>query len=190
MESRSNESARLEACAVDSEVVELAYAKGPTKSRRGRRAVVVLAVTVPGLLIGFVALNEAMTRRCGPVTPEAACRANLRGIGMALYVYAVDEPDHMFPDDVQRVIDAMSATPRQFICPSAAAGRQHYYYVPGLSAESDPSAVVMYEDPRNHRGEGGNVLFVDSHVEYVRFPNYQAIVDAHRASAQPVLGLP
>lgn len=154
----------------------LGYAGGA--ARRGRRWVLVV---VAGLLLATFLAVSWQPR--GPfsreLSPEEQCQANLRGIGLALYQYAVDEPDGRFPDDVQRIIDAIYALPRQFVCPCAAPGHQCYYYVPGYAMDGDPNAVLMFEDARNHAGRGGNVLYLDGHVQYVELPAYQAVLQHH-----------
>ena len=87
-------------------------------------------------------------------------------------------------DDINKVVAAGFTTPMQFQCPSAPPGQQCYYYVAGLTTESNPSAVIMFEDPNNHQGEGGNVLYQDGHVMFMKGPAYQAIVDQHIDTAQ------
>lgn len=178
METRSNEPANNEARAADGHVVELAYASGSSVASRRARAWVVGAYSLVLLAVAFSFLFPLLTQcGCGPSSERTVCAANLRGIAQALYIYADDDPHHMFPDDVQRVIDAQNSTPKQFICPSTAAGRQHYYYVPGHSMDDDAKCVLMLEDPRNHDWTGGNVVYLDGSVEFVEMPKYRAIMN-------------
>lgn len=107
----------------------------------------------------------------------------MRGIAQALYIYAQDEPNFEFPDDINKIILANNAMPEQFQCPQAPKGVQCYFYVVGLTTESDPGAVLMFENPINHQGDGGNVLYVDGHVAFVRNPAYQAMVDEQLATS-------
>ncbi|HPF38493.1 MAG TPA: hypothetical protein P5081_14395 [Phycisphaerae bacterium] len=157
-------------------VVDLTYADA-SGVRKGRFPIAVwIGVATPFVAISLFAPLLTSSNCCLPL--KTVCAGNLRGIGQAMYIYAMDEPDGMFPDDLQKVVDANNASHKQFICPEAPAGRRCYFYAPGASLKSDPDVVLMYEDPRNHNGEGGNVLFQDGHVVFIKFPEYQEIVDS------------
>lgn len=176
MKTRTDEMGRGDARDVDEPVIELAYAGGSaTKSRRSRAWV--FWACSPAVLALAISFLLPLLRQCGPLPERTVCAANLRGIGQALYIYADGDPHRNFPDDVQRVIDAQNSTPKQFICPSAAAARQHYFYVPGHSLDDDPNSVLMLEDPRNHDWTGGNVLYLDGSVEFVGMPKFREIMD-------------
>ncbi|MCA9254362.1 MAG: hypothetical protein KDA33_01935 [Phycisphaerales bacterium] len=161
---------------VSDSVVDLSYADA-SGVRKGRfRTAVWIGVATPFVAISLFAPFLTSSNCCPH--PRTACAGNLRGIGQAMYMYAMDEPDGMFPDDLQKAVDANYTLPKQLICPEAPAGWTCYYYAPGASMKSDPDVVLMYEDPRNHDGKGGNVLFQDGHVVFVKFPEYQAILDS------------
>jgi len=55
-----------------------------------------------------------------------------------------------------------------------------YVYVPGLQAVVPVDWILAYEDPANHNGEGGNVLYVDSHVEFLKEPEFSAELERVR----------
>jgi prepilin-type processing-associated H-X9-DG protein len=40
----------------------------------------------------------------------------------------------------------------------------------------DDTTVVVYEPKSNHDGVGGNFLYADGHVEFVRVPEYDEII--------------
>jgi len=122
--------------------------------------------------------------RARELSKRTVCAANMRGIAQAMYIYAQSEPNFAFPDDINKVVTAGNATPRQFQCPSAPPGRQCYYYVPGQTTNSAPNGVLLFEDPNNHLGEGGNVLYQDGHVMFVKGAQFQAIVDQYMDTAQ------
>lgn len=143
------------------------------------------------IVFGFLAFAVAVVILLPTQDPErrspSPCLMNLRGLGQAIYIYAQDAPDMAFPDDFQKVFDAKLALPKQLICPNAARGHACYYYIPGCSAESDPTTVVMFEDPRNHAGEGGHVLDQSGFVSWVKFPEYQAILEKYKDRAKPAI---
>ena len=112
---------------------------------------------------------------------RTVCQANMRGIGQALYIYAQD--DGMFPEkgaDWQaRLVNACTAAPKQFLCPSDTGGSgSSYYYVPGYGDNSDPAQIILYEDPTIHGGRGGNILYQDGHVAFVKSPQYEKEINA------------
>lgn len=115
---------------------------------------------------------------------DMQCMVNLNSLGNAIYVYSSDDPDAALPSDPQQLIASGLAVAMQFQCPHAPAGRQSYYYVPGRTIDSAIDDVLMFEDPRNHGGDGGHVLYVDGHVAFVRMPEYQSIVDQFAGQAR------
>jgi prepilin-type processing-associated H-X9-DG protein len=78
----------------------------------------------------------------------------------------------------QALMDWNNVDPQLFVCPCAPKGQTCYYYVPGHQTALASNQVLVYEDPANHGGQGGNVLFVDSHVEFINAPKYQALINS------------
>lgn len=109
--------------------------------------------------------------RARELSKRTVCSANLRGIGQAMYIYANDNRDR-FPPDFKTLLDENSVTEKQFVCPSSdeAPGDLNacYEYIPGQTSNSHFQNVVMYEKQGCHQNEGGNVLFLDGHVEFVK----------------------
>lgn len=120
--------------------------------------------------------------RARELSKRTVCNANLCSLGQALYVYAQD--DNMFPDasaDWQACLvnsNNFTITPMQFICPSTTDRGCSYHYVPGYGTMSDPTQILAYDDPANHQGEGGNILYLDGHVAWVRSPKFEADIAA------------
>jgi len=106
--------------------------------------------------------------RAREITKRAVDASNLRGIGMAIIVYASDHGDQ-FPPDLQTLVADGSVSPKQFIDPSSgnAPPRCDYYYVTGLAVKDPAGWIVAYSDPAYHNGEGANVLYLDSSVRFV-----------------------
>ena len=126
----------------------------------------------------MIAILLPSLSRARELSKRVVCSANLRGIGQAMYLYAVDEDDGAFPDDINKVIKAGNATPKQFNCPSDISTASSYHYVPGYGTNSDPTQIIMDEDPSIHGGEGGNVLYQDTHVTFVKSPQLEQLIDA------------
>lgn len=123
--------------------------------------------------IGTVAMLTSILlpslSRARELSKRTVCSANLRGIGQAMYIHAQD--DDKFPPDFQTLLDDNNTTERQFLCPSTVAKvgdlTACYEYIKGQTTSSEPINVLMYEKEQNH-GEGGNVLFQDGHVSFIR----------------------
>lgn len=123
---------------------------------------------------GGVALGASIMlpslARARELSKRTVCMANMRGIGQALYIYAQD--DGRFPPNLEALVEAKTSTMRQFHCPSSDADEEDihacYEYIPGITTSSDPTLVVLYEINNPHQGEGGNVLFQDGHVEFIK----------------------
>ncbi len=109
--------------------------------------------------------------RSRELSKRVVCAANLRGIGQAMYIHAQDDSDR-FPPDFKTLIKENNTTPKQFVCPSSDAQLGDldacYAYIPGQTTYDDPTNVLVYEKPGCHQNEGGNVLFQDSHVEFIK----------------------
>jgi prepilin-type processing-associated H-X9-DG protein len=119
--------------------------------------------------------------RARELSKRTVCAANMRGIGQALLIYAQD--DGMFPEkgaDWQaRLVNAGIVMPTQFLCPSdTRVSGSLFYYVPGYGDDSDPAQIILYEDPTIHGGEGGNILYQDGHVAFVKSPQYEKEINA------------
>ncbi|MBK8268293.1 MAG: hypothetical protein IPK83_08305 [Planctomycetes bacterium] len=124
--------------------------------------------------MGASILMPALSR-ARELSKRTVCSANLRGIGQALYISAMDT--QRFPDSISTVIKENNATSRQFICPSTAVelGQSPsdeelascFIYISGQTINDPPNSVLLYERPENHQYEGANVLFLDGHVTFI-----------------------
>lgn len=93
---------------------------------------------------------------------------NLSGIGRACLVYANDHDDN-FPPDLNTLVVEEDLDPRILVSkrkPGHFDGPS-YVYVAGQNMDMYPGNIVAYEDTR-YCQEGVNVLFLDSHVEFMK----------------------
>ena len=105
---------------------------------------------------------------------RVSCASSLKQIGLGLKMYAGDHGEE-FPADLLSIRKYLAGNPRLFVCPvtdSDAGDFEHvdlwtdYRYVHGLTEATEPDRPLAYCRPQNHDGEGGNILFVDGHVEW------------------------
>ena len=137
------------------------------------------ASIVTGLFISslFLSIMLPSLARARELAKRTVCTSNLVNIGTSLVFYA-NVNDDKLPPDLDTLIDEMDLSSKTFLCPSAAAGYEHYIYfpVPRLN-DMGPDTPIVLEDPENHGGEGGNVLFGDTHVEWVSAPKLEQMLD-------------
>ena len=109
--------------------------------------------------------------RARELSKRLVCGAQLQGIGTAVKVYAMDWEDQ-FPPDFDVLVNSGAMLVGQLRCPTCGdvSGDVHvcYEYITGQTEGDDPRNVVVYEKPGHHGDEGGNVLFLDGHVDFVR----------------------
>ncbi|MHC4621775.1 MAG: DUF4190 domain-containing protein [Planctomycetota bacterium] len=143
--------------------------------------IVVMVVLLP---LGSVRILDK-TSRSQHLAPLTICGANVSGLVRAMAVYANEDALARFPEpdkwcDLLLELDYVSE--KQFVCPEAGEGRCHYAMNPNAgTVAADPDMVLLFETKggwnqvggpeiltsENHKGEGCNVAFVDTHVKFV-----------------------
>lgn len=141
--------------------------------------------------------------RARELSKRAVCAANLVGISQGMQLFANENLDAL-PPDFETLVTRGLCTRDRFVCPSDGSvpmeggtparlresgnapaekdkggpGMVHcsYKYIGGQTMKCDMRNVVAYEPLSNHNGEGGSVLFLDGHVEFVRPPRYQEVI--------------
>ncbi|MCZ6683291.1 MAG: hypothetical protein O7B26_08905, partial [Planctomycetota bacterium] len=108
--------------------------------------------------------------RARELAKRTVCAANMRLIGQGMYMHAQD--DSKFPSEVKTLVEDNYCTEKQFVCPSSgkAPGDLNacYEYITGQTPISNPTNVLMYEKKGCHDNEGGNVMFQDGHVRFIK----------------------
>jgi prepilin-type processing-associated H-X9-DG protein len=127
------------------------------------------------LLPLLVAILLPSLSRARELSKRLVCASNLKGIGTTLKIYVNDDPGQGVPT-LSLLVTRGEITPKQLICPSSEVDTTHYILVPGSVGTSDRGAVMAYEPKSNHGDEGGNVLFADGHVTFVRVPEYDDLI--------------
>ena len=133
--------------------------------------------------IGVSILLPSLTR-ARELAKRAVCMSNLRGIGMGCHIYANDHQEK-FPEDFAALVKEGMCTPGMFVCPSSGeveanpndflSGKNpkvSYVYIKGQSTKNDVRGVLAYEPLENHNREGGSMLFLDGHAEFVKMPRF------------------
>ena len=123
--------------------------------------------------------------------PRIDCANNLKQVGLGLKMWAGDHGE-VYPNKVEECSRAAL-----LICPSSGSelvfplildnvgAWMDYTYVPGLPESVPPDTVLMYCPAKNHKGDGGNVLFADGHVSWF---NTQKHCGEGQTSFEEVIG--
>jgi prepilin-type processing-associated H-X9-DG protein len=97
------------------------------------------------------------------------CVQNLKEIGLAIAQYASDNNEQL-PASFDDLAPYVGGSTRIFTCPSAPGS---VYKLNSITQwQGAQLAPLVTEDPSNHRGQGGNVLYNDGHVEWHRANQY------------------
>ena len=108
------------------------------------------------------------------IATQIVCAKNLSGIGKALLIYANDYDDN-FPPNLEILTSTEDMPPKGLICPSTMQKDSYIYRGAGLSTSDIPGLILVYDKKGNHNG-GRNVLFIDSHVEFVKEEEFLEII--------------
>jgi prepilin-type processing-associated H-X9-DG protein len=137
------------------------------------------AVALVGLAVVAVLVALLVPAMKGPRdgAGRAACKNNLRQIGIACHLYA-DDGGEVFPVGLEMLVPAYVDNPKIFACQSARRRRGGASAAPGVpvvdyeyfagrdAALPGEFLLAVDKDLENHGGAGFNVLFVDAHVEW------------------------
>jgi prepilin-type processing-associated H-X9-DG protein len=142
------------------------YYSKPIPEKEGTRAgsflAPVAAIWITGVLAGMLLPTLSRARE---EARRTACKSNLRQIGLALSMYAMDN-NEKFPPKLTDLYPNQVADKMIFHCRSVPGMGMSYTYLTGLNVSAPSNAVVAFDKISNHNGLGRNVLFLDAHVAW------------------------
>ena len=163
-------------------IVALVKASNEPQVDRGR------GFAIAGIVIGAVSLLSslmvfpmiAVLLPSLSVARESAkraiCNQNLQAIDVSLRMYV--EESGQEPPNLMALVGENRLYPARLYCRSvdpATSQAPTYIWIRGADC-ADADNVVLYEPLENHRGEGGNVLFCDGHVEFVLQADWEQVL--------------
>lgn len=145
-----------------------------------------------GSTIIFIAILSAMLLPALSQAKENArrisCASNLKGIGLALRMYSMDNNEQFPPEDGAAGLEYLRKggyleNAKIYVCPScdtvpAAPGEPlteetvDYVYRGGLSESDSVDLGLICDKAENHRNYG-NILYLDGHVSGFADPSWQ-----------------
>lgn len=137
-------------------------------------AICMVAMAIPVLMTaGLVAVGGSSLSRAAEQANRVKCASNLRQIGQAVAMFSNNSSGHAFPDSLDQ-IPRDELDPSALTCPD---GGGYTYVGKGMTAAISPEAIVAYESPTAHHGEGENFLYGDFHVEWQPATEAKRIAD-------------
>ena len=129
-------------------------------------------------VLGYLFLEPVHRLTC--FAQQMACGTNVSDMGKAILLYANDHNDQMPPSlDILKNQDLMPkncAMPEKgLICPGVGTTDSYGYCGDGLDCSCEPTVILVYDKKGNHAESFRNVLFLDSHVEWVSEERFQEL---------------
>jgi prepilin-type processing-associated H-X9-DG protein len=123
------------------------------------------AVAGGAIAVGVMMPALARTRQ---LAFRMVAGTNLSGIGKAMLIYANDFDDE-FPPNLEVLAEKTELAPKMFESKRKPANFNGptFIYITGQTTSSHPGNILVYENPE-YCTDGINVLFLDSHVEFMK----------------------
>ena len=159
-----------------------------TPRKQGKRLLLQIdSATADSIINNFIAPSLSKAR---VQARRAACKSNLKIIGMALFLYSNDNKDK-FPADLETLVTkTYLPEDKMLICPADKLRDSYIYRGAAITVADTPWMITVYEKSGNHEG-GRNVLFLDGHVELVSEDRFQELIkkdnEYRRKKGFPVL---
>jgi hypothetical protein len=109
------------------------------------------------------------------VSERYACGTNMSGLGKAILIYANDYNDQL-PPNLNTLIEKAEMTEKGLTCPGSGKKDSYGYCGDGLDTSCEPTIIVAYDKKGNHTEPFRNVLFLDSHVEWIEEQRFQELM--------------
>jgi prepilin-type processing-associated H-X9-DG protein len=169
-------------CQFCSWVMSSAYRLKATDSKRRKRIITVFII-----IVAILSILTPVFFHVRATVHKMICGTNMSLLCMTMLLYAQDYNDK-FPTPSKwcdLMIEHTDVKPRMFRCPGASEGPGNYAMninIEKLGKKSPPDMVVLFEtkpgwnqsggpeilSTENHQGKGCNVVFVDTHVDFVK----------------------
>jgi len=103
------------------------------------------------------------------------CAKQLKGIGLAIMIYA-NEHKGQFPPDLETLIKTADMPPKGLVCPATCDKDSYVYRGADLNDKANPRMILVHDKLQNHKGQGRWVVFIDGHVGWLLEKEFQESV--------------
>ncbi len=147
--------------------------------RHGGKGMAIAGLSCGGASLLFlpvlIAILLPSLSRARELSKRLVCQSNLQAITLATKLYLADTDMTSIP--IQVLIDEAYLEPRNTTCPAVQDIGSNYVIL-GMPADpgADPRAVIAYEPKSNHGDEGGNIVFADGHVEFIKGQRFDDLI--------------
>jgi hypothetical protein len=128
-------------------------------------------------------------KRIRECSRRSMCLTNLRHLWAGLVFYAEDYQGY-FPDKFFHLYPKYISSPNYFFCPGTIGAKNitkitvedvtiSYFYTSGLTKNSPPECLLIYDREENHKGEGRNVLFVNGETLWIVKDKWPEVYKRH-----------
>ncbi|MHC4085880.1 MAG: hypothetical protein ACYSWZ_16950 [Planctomycetota bacterium] len=162
---------------------------GLYQSKKNNKKAANAKPSIYGIVINLFLILMAVTffhshKRIHEIAYRIVCAANLRGLGIAMHLYANDNNQNYPPVNkwCELLIESNDISEKALVCRSGEEARCHYAINLNIKPNSPNDVVLLFETKggwnqfggpeilttENHKGEGCNILFNDGSVEFVK----------------------
>ncbi|MHC4914509.1 MAG: hypothetical protein ACYTGB_03375 [Planctomycetota bacterium] len=165
----------------------------PPRRKRHLTLAEAMVILLLLFLLGGLATPPLQFRSRAPAR-RAYCKSNVRQLALACMIYAEDN-NGAFPQKLAQLYPTYIDNAKVFSCPSCpstyrdfqsgavTAASSSYVLVPGMRDDMRAQFILIHEKATaNHGGDGGNVGFVDGHVEWHRTGAFEQNIKAQGAA--------
>ena len=139
---------------------------------QGRRVTWSMNHSQTETVLGTVLLGPL--QRSALLSERYSCGTNVSGMGKAILIYANDYDDQL-PPDLNTLIEKAEMREKGLVCPGSGQKNSYGYCGDGLDTSCEPTVMIVYDKKGSHAEPGRNVLFLDSHVEWVTEERFQEL---------------
>ncbi len=108
-------------------------------------------------------------------TTQFSCGSTVSDLGRAVLIYANDHNDAL-PGTLEDLRET-DLRERSIQCPAVKTKDSYVYRGKGLNCSHSYNMIVLHDKKANHDGTNHrNVLFLDSHVEWIEEDRFQALI--------------
>ncbi len=131
------------------------------------------------LMLPFlIVLGVPLSSWLGERRTRMICQNRMKAIATAIKLNAT--PGRSTEEVIPDLLLSGTLTPQDFTCPHADA--PNYIFANSIASPPPPGNVPLITEPLSNHRDGGNVLWSDGHVEFLRG-------SAHEAARHRIMGL-